>query len=450
MKRFTNLVAAICFAVLMPACSSEKSISAEKSITIWWAQWDPADGLQELGDRFEQETGIKVKVHQIPWSSYQDQVFLNFGNRNTDFDIVVGDSQWIGRGATKGLYVDLTDWLPSAVDMSTVHPRAARYLCEYPPGSGQFYAAPCETDAVGFVYRKDWFKDPAEQAAFKERFNRDLTPPETWKDLKEIAHSFQRPEQKRYGASLLTGRGYDSLTMGFQMFLWSFGGSWGDPMTRQVEGILNTPQAVESLEFYKSLILLGPPGATNFDYAKTLETLTNGSTAMVMDYFAFFPGIVKQMGDQVGFFKIPSYEIHNSLNEVIGHRRVVSLGGQGFSISTKTSQAKQELAKQFIAWFMQKKIQEEWITKDAGFTANTAILSSEAFKAASPYNRAFSESLDLLQDFWNVPVFNELLSASQQHIGEALDGVKSSKEALDELAKAQQQIMKEAGLLQGS
>ena len=99
---------------------------------------------------------------------------------------------------------------------------------------------------------------------------------------------------------------------------------------------------------------------------------------------------------------------------------------------------------------MQKKIQEEWITKDAGFTANTAILSSEAFKAASPYNRAFSESLDLLQDFWNVPVFNELLSASQQHIGEALDGVKSSKEALDELAKAQQQIMKEAGLLQGS
>ncbi len=126
MKRFTNLVAAICFAVLMPACSSEKSISAEKSITIWWAQWDPADGLQELGDRFEQETGIKVKVHQIPWSSYQDQVFLNFGNRNTDFDIVVGDSQWIGRGANKGLYVDLTDWRPSAVDMSTVHPRAAR------------------------------------------------------------------------------------------------------------------------------------------------------------------------------------------------------------------------------------------------------------------------------------------------------------------------------------
>jgi multiple sugar transport system substrate-binding protein len=423
---------------MLTACSSEQD-TKDKSITIWWAQWDPADGLQELGHHFEQETGIKVSVHQIPWASYQDQVFLNFGNRRTDFDIVIGDSQWIGRGATKGLYVDLTDWLPSAVDMDTVHPRAARYLCEYPPGSGQYFAAPCETDAIGFVYRKDWFEDPSEQAAFKAKYSRDLGPPDTWDEFQEVAEFFQRPDKKQYGASLLTGRGYDSLTMGFQMFLWAFGGSWGDAETHQIEGILNTPEAAEGLKFYKSLIAYGPPGATNFDYAKTLETLTNGSTAMVMDYFAFFPGIVKQMGDKVGFFKIPSR----------GNRRVVSLGGQGFSISTKTSPDKQALARQFIAWFLQKEIQEEWITKDAGFTANTEILQSQAFKTASPYNRSFSESLDVLQDFWNVPVFNELLSTSQQHIGEALDGLKTPETALNDLAKAHQKIMEEAGLAKG-
>ncbi len=439
MRRFTMSVL-LALITLIQACSSQGAANKDKSITIWWAQWSPADGLQELGNRFEQETGIKIIVHQIPWSSYQDQVFLNFGNRRTDFDVVIGDSQWIGRGATKGLYVDLTDWLPSAVDMDTVHPKAARYLCEYPPGSGKFYAAPCETDAIGFVYRKDWFEDPEEQAAFKARYKRELGPPATWDEFLEVAEFFQRPGEKRYGASLLSGRGYDSLTMGFQMFLYAFGGSWGDPDTRQVEGILNTPEAAEGLKFYKSLMYFGPPGATNFDYAKTLETLTNGSTAMVMDYFAFFPGIVKQMGDQVGFFKVPSH----------GQRRVVSLGGQGFSISAKTTPEKQELARQFIAWFLQKEIQEQWITKDAGFTANTAILSSEAFKKASPYNRAFSESLDLLQDFWNVPVFNELLSASQQHIGEAIDGLKTPEQALEDLARDHQQIMEESGLTKGS
>ena len=212
----------------------------DKKITIWWAQWDPAAALQELGHEFAQETGIAVEVYQIPWPAYQDQVFLNFGNKQTDFDIVVGDSQWIGRGATKGLYLELTDWLPEAVDMGAIHPRAARYLCEYPPGSSRFFAAPCQTDAIGFVYRRDWFTDPAEQEVFSARYGRPLAAPDTWEEFRDVAEFFHRPEQKRYGCSLLTGRGYDSIVMGFQPFLWAWGGAWGDPQSYKVQGHLNT------------------------------------------------------------------------------------------------------------------------------------------------------------------------------------------------------------------
>src|SRR6266700_4956713 len=105
-----RLTTAICF-IALASCKKEPSpegaagaASAEskapKTVTIWWAQWAPADGLQELGQDYQKETGVAVKVHQIPWSNYQDQVFLNFGNKTTSFDIVVGDSQWLGRGAT--------------------------------------------------------------------------------------------------------------------------------------------------------------------------------------------------------------------------------------------------------------------------------------------------------------------------------------------------------------
>lgn len=155
---------------------------------------------------------------------------------------MIGDSQWIGRGATKGLYVELTDWLPLATDMSKIHPRAARYLCEYPPDSGRFFAAPCETDAIGFVYRKDWFEDDREKAAFKQKYGRALTTPNTWADFQDIAQFFYRPESKKYGCALLTGRGYDSLTMGFQMFMWGFGGSWGDAKTFQIDGHVTNPR----------------------------------------------------------------------------------------------------------------------------------------------------------------------------------------------------------------
>jgi multiple sugar transport system substrate-binding protein len=431
MKKYT-------LALLAVGLMAQAATAQEKSITIWWAQWDPAAALQELGNEFAKETGIAVKVHQIPWPSYQDQVFLNFGNKQTDFDIVIGDSQWIGRGATKGLYLELTDWLPEAVDISTIHPRAARYLCEYPPGSGKFFAAPCETDAIGFVYRKDWFEDPAEQAAFKAKYGRELMVPDTWEEFRDVAEFFHRPAEKRYGCSLLTGRGYDSIVMGFQPFLWSWGGAWGDEETFEVQGYLNSDGAVEGLEFFKSVVQFTPEGGTNADYFFNLEAFSNGSTTMVLDYFPFYPGIVASMGDKVGFFKVPRH----------GDQRFISLGGQGFSISTKTTPEKQALAKQFIAWFSQTEIQEKWITYPGSFTANTELLSSEAFAKASPYNTTFAESLDHLQDFWNVPVYNELLAAAVRHLGAALDGTSSSADALNALTEEHEMILMEAGLLE--
>ncbi len=423
--------------------SGAQATGAEKkgprAVTIWWAQWAPADGLQELGQDYEKETGVAVKVHQIPWTNYQDQVFLNFGNKTTTFDVVVGDSQWLGRGATGKLYLDLTDWLPTVVDLKTIHPQALRYLVEYPGGSGHYFAAPCETDAVGFAYRKDWFEDPKEKAAFRAKHKRDLAVPNTWDELKDIASFFNRPHEKHYGVALLTGRGYDALVMGFQPFLWDFGGSWGDPATFRVKGQLDTAGAAEGLKFMKQLLAFAPNDGANMDYGKALEAFTSGTTAMAMNYFAFYPKIVKDMGPKAGFFVTPGK----------GDNHFTSLGGQGMSMSAKVSPEQQKLAKDFIAWFLKRPAQEKWIKKEAGFTANVEILNSDAFKSATPYNEAFSRSMNNLRDFWNVPSYNELLASSVQHLGEALDGLKKPEEALSLIATEHERIfadLKEAKL----
>ena len=95
---------------------------------------------------------------------------------------------------------------------------------------------------------------------------------------------------------------------------------------------------------------------------------------------------------------------------------------------------------------MKRSTQEKWIAKEAGFTANTEILQSDAFKKATPYNEPFSRSLNYTQDFWNVPSYNELLAVSVQRLGEALDGVKRPEEALELIATEHERIFKEAGL----
>ena len=62
----------------------------------------------------------------------------------------MGDSQWLGQGATQGHYVDLTDFMKSNGIDKTVTPGTLAYYGEYPNGSGKYYAYPTEGDANGW------------------------------------------------------------------------------------------------------------------------------------------------------------------------------------------------------------------------------------------------------------------------------------------------------------
>ncbi|HWH47860.1 MAG TPA: extracellular solute-binding protein, partial [Burkholderiales bacterium] len=102
-KLWSGLLAGAVFAM---ACGS----AAAESLTILWAQWDPANYLQELVKDYEKQTGTKVTVETTPWPDFQTKAFREFAAKGDAYDLVVGDSQWLGAGSTAGHYVDLTDF----------------------------------------------------------------------------------------------------------------------------------------------------------------------------------------------------------------------------------------------------------------------------------------------------------------------------------------------------
>ena len=67
-----------------------------ETLRVAWAEWPPADYLQKLSEDFTKETGIDVEVVQIPWSSFQNKIDLGFVGKSDSYDIVIGDSQWLG------------------------------------------------------------------------------------------------------------------------------------------------------------------------------------------------------------------------------------------------------------------------------------------------------------------------------------------------------------------
>jgi multiple sugar transport system substrate-binding protein len=165
-KTMTSLLAGI---GLTLACGTSIVHAQDKELTIFWAEWDPANYLQELGNEYEKETGVKITVETTPWADFQTKAFTEFNAHGDAYDLVVGDSQWLGAGSTGGHYVDLTDFFNKHDLKNVMAPATVKYYAEYPGNSGKYWAIPLEGDAVGWSYRKDWFEDPKEKEAFKAK-----------------------------------------------------------------------------------------------------------------------------------------------------------------------------------------------------------------------------------------------------------------------------------------
>ena len=142
--------------------------------------------------------------------------------------MIVGDSQWLGKGATQKHYVELTDWAKTNIPIADIAPAALKNYGEYPAGSNKLYGIPCMSDALVFAYRKDMFDDAANKTAFKAKYGHELAPPKTWDDFAHVAEFFTKPDKGQYGAALFFSKEYDGATMGFDPVLWSYGGKLSD------------------------------------------------------------------------------------------------------------------------------------------------------------------------------------------------------------------------------
>ena len=123
------------------------------------------------------------------------------------------------------------------------------------------------------------------------------------------------------------------------------------------------------------------------------------------------------------------------------------MGGQGVSISSYISDERKEASKAFIEWFASKPVQEKWAAL-GGYTCNIEVLKSETFLKAAPYNAAFAQTMTFVKDFYNNPVFGDLLVPAQREFSKfVVSGEGTAKEALDNIKKDHDEILKKAGLM---
>ena len=438
MKR-TTLAASAALALVWAAQANAQA----NELTLCWAAWDPANALVELSKDFETQSGIKMNFEFVPWPNFADRMLNELNSGGQLCDLLIGDSQWIGGSAENGHYVKLNDFFDAeGISMDDFAPATVRAYSTWPKGEPNYYALPAMGDANGWFYRKDWFARPEIQADFKAKYGRDLAEPKTQKELLEIAQFFQGREidgQTVYGASIFTERGSEGITMGATGALYAWGFKYENtPGKYDMEGAVNSPEAVEALEFYKELYKTGtPPGYDNAYMEQSLDAFKSGQVAMAMNWFAFFPGLAADPnvgGDKIDFFVNPAQNVAAS-----------TLGGQGISVVSYTDNM--DGALQYIKWFAQPDVQAKWWAS-GGYSCHKAVLEDPNFVNSAPFACDFLEAMGGVQDFWQEPAYASLLLAMQERLHNYVVADQgTAQEALDGLIADWTEVFEDEGKL---
>ncbi len=427
MKLFSKLVA-------LAACSliSFSSLSAaERYITLGWAAWDPANALVELSKDFTKETGIEMRYEFVPWPNFADRMLNELNSGGKTFDVLIGDSQWIGGGAVYGHYVKLNDFFDKeGITMDDFFAPTVYAYSTWPKGTPNYYALPAMGDALAWAYRKDWFAKPELQKGFQDKHGYPLSVPTTWDQLYNVCSFFQGrviDGKKRYGAAINTERGSEGITMGVTAALYAWGFQYQNPnKPYDMEGYVNSDRAIEALEFYKKIYKdCTPPGHSDAYMEANLDAYKSGQVAMQMNWYAFWPGVNKDPdvgGGKSGFFANPDQKAKGA-----------TLGGQGMSVVSYSD--KKDLALQYIKWFAKPEVQAKWWSL-GGYSCHKDVLNDPGFVDSQVYAQGFLDSMGKVKDFWQEPTFVELMLAMQKRVHDYVVGDKgTAKQAMDKLVE---------------
>ena len=416
-----------------------------EDLTLCWAAWDPANALIELSKDYEAESGNKMSFEFVPWTNFADRMLNELNSGGKLCDLLIGDSQWIGGAAENGQYVKLNDFFDAnGISMDAFIPATVTGYSEWPKNTPNYWSLPAFGDVVGWTYRKDWFARPDIQAAFKEKYGRDLAVPATFAELKEIAEFFQGRDidgKTVYGASIYTERGSEGITMGAMDVLYSFGFKYDNPdKPYDMEGFVNSEGAVAGLEYYKALYdCCTPPGSSNSYMGEGVDAFKSGQVALQMNFAFTWPGFDTDAnvgGDVTGYFANPAGPNGD---------KFAQLGGQGISVVAASE--KQEAALTYIKWFAQPEVQAKW-WQLGGFSALRAVVEDPGFVASAPYAQTFLDSMAIVKDFWAEPSYASLLQASQKRFHDyVVAGQGTAKEALDGLVADWTEVFEEEGKL---
>jgi multiple sugar transport system substrate-binding protein len=234
------------------------------------------------------KTGGTVEVQTFPFGDLFEKIRAGFVSGASPFDIIVYASDWAGDLMGAGYLLEVPKKYQDMMGYQYLIPAYRDRILSW---GGKIYGTPYDGDDHITYYRKDLLTNPQYQADFKAKYGYDLPVPiKTWSQYHDIAEFFNGKQidgQTIYGA----GTAFKRKAQSYWTFLGiaaPFAKSPDDPAyffdPDTMEPRINNPGFVAALDFYKSLVKVGPPDVINWDVGDIRNNFPAGKLVLAIDW----------------------------------------------------------------------------------------------------------------------------------------------------------------------
>ncbi len=433
-----------------------------------------------LARAFSELTGIEVTHTLKPEGDVIETLQRERRTGQQLYDAYISDSDLIGTHFRYGDVVALSDYMRGEgadVTLPTldIDDFMGRSFVTGP--DGKLYQLPDQQFANLYWFRYDWFQRPDLRRRFKELYGYELGVPVNWSAYEDIAQFFtehvKRIDGERVYGHMDYGKKDPSLGWRFTDAWLSMAGAgdvglpngqpvdewgirvWGcRPVGANVArgGATNSPAAVYALSKYLEwLDRYAPPEASNMNFTEAGPVPARGHIAQQIFWYTAFTADMNKPGlPVVNADGTPKWRMAPSPHGAYWEDGM-KLGYQDTGSWTlfRHTDAKRRKAAWLYAQFTVAKTVSLKKTLEGLTPIRRSDIESEAMTEVAPRLGGlveFYRSPD--RENWtptgiNVPDYPKLASLWWRHIGRAVSGEASPREALDQLAAAQNDVMDE-------
>jgi len=423
-----------------------------------------SEAVIEAARKYEQLTGISVEINTFTYQNLQGKVISELGQQSGEYDLLALDASWIPRivqhleplsgyiRSSEPEAIALNDFMPNVFLDASVFSAYAPHrkpklrdtidLDQLNHEGFEVYSLPIQASALLGSYRKDLFLNKREKEQFKEKYHRELAPPQTLEEYLTIAKFFTRDldgdgKTDMYGTTLMAGQ-HESVFVEFQSFLSAFGGSVLDDQLRPAFQLEPGIQALKTYGSWLNTHHVAPPDALSYTWEEASIIFGSGQVAMGLNYHEMELDPRIRTG-VIGYFMFPRASDTSQYDQ---GPQIVSWG-----LSVNKYSHHKQAAYELTQYLTSPEVQKDALRFKHNVTRKSAYEHSKSLLINShrEYYDVLERSLAKGTVRPRIINYNQVSEAVQSAVQDYLIGKKSAEAALGDAAQQAEKALKKAG-----